>query len=818
MLQIPTSKESSIVLPENYKNAWAKTDEKGNPIVSVIAHCTLAGAIAKELLKTHILTHRLNPAIYGAATHDIGKVSLHFLSKCNTWLEENDLTEEAKKEAWNVTGLPHGIYSQLAVEDKHKDIWLSRAIGAHHGWWNINPSQTEAHKFWGENQRKNIIEELEKTFKKQNGNLKEFDAYLVAGAIAVSDWIASSEALCPNKWDITPKLAQELAQEAISRIKINGRTTPTKPWQQSFPFQSFRPCQELVINHISQPCTAIIEDQTGNGKTEAALMAAQILWGKNLANGMYFGLPTTITSEKIFGRIQEWADNCLPPQIAKKLCHSKAWITEKELIRATTKETEGEDKEAQNWLSSTRKSLLAPLGVGTIDQALLATIACKHWAVRLFALCGKIVILDEIHSYDAYTNILIQKLVRDLESAGCTVLILSATLTHKLKEKLLGKTIPPNNEFPLLTKKEGETVSCHISKQPTPRRREIKITWQEKMEDCLENAAKQAESGKCVLFICNTVEKSQQAYKILKTRSEKSMGLLHSRFAWTHRQKIENEWISKLGKTGNRPNGCILIGTQILEQSLDIDSDILITELCPIDFLIQRLGRLWRHERKRKGQPQAIIFGPRNLPKETPESWRHILGKSSFVYEPYLLHRTIQALKGRNNLAIPDDTRTLLEACYEEIPTNRESISSTHWKAKLTKNKEELENKAHQSSNKFGAATGNDNRVSTRYENYPTRDVVLYYSRTGNVLTLPDEKKVDLDKFLPITAKNLHNWSIRIPLDKELPPPDDKTSEFFIGGATLLHMRKTTGVITNTPGKTSRKYTKEQGLTTTKIP
>ena len=436
--------------------------------------------------------------------------------------------------------------------------------------------------------------------------------------------------------------------------------------------------QTTAMQVICEPGVYVIEGPMGCGKTEAAMAAAYRLISDGAASGFYFALPTQTTSNRIHSRLDPFVERIAGDSTELRLAHSSSWLMEKaplHLSPATRRDVEAREhaRAGVSWFASAKRSLLAPCGVGTIDQALLGIVAAKHFFVRQFGLAGKVVILDEVHTYDLYTGTLISSLVKRLRELHCTVIILSATLTESSTSRVARSY--PTRSHSARHIPWSQVSAIRSSKRecsPPPPRRSIFGICGATVP--MEEALQRASCGECVLWIRNTVDDAQQTYRKLQSSNVEggpSIALLHSRFPFFRREQLETEWMSRLGRGSiSRPNGCVLVSTQVAEQSVDLDSDLLITDLAPTDMLLQRLGRLWRHER-----------GPR--PCSTPEVWvqepelddmalldadvktlREAFGKSARVYAPYVLLRSLQQWRNRSTLTLPDDIRPILEATY----------------------------------------------------------------------------------------------------------------------------------------------------------
>jgi CRISPR-associated endonuclease/helicase Cas3 len=394
--------------------------------------------------------------------------------------------------------------------------------------------------------------------------------------------------------------------------------------------------------------------------------------------------------------------------------------------------------------------------VGTIDQALMAVMNVKHNFVRAFGLAGKVVILDEVHSYDSYTGTILDTLVKQLWEMGCTVIILSATLTGERRRQLLGiSTNVPVPEYPLITALSvslDEPLEIHVEAEQTPELTVRRIT---KDTEAIEEALARAEQGQQVLWIENVVDEAQKLYERISARALEcgvDTGLLHSRFIQWDRDIKEKKWVALFGEdeAGQRSKqGRILIGTQILEQSLDIDADFLITRLCPTDMLLQRIGRLWRH--RDTIRPSGACAEVWILAADYADILKNIrkLGKTAAVYARYLLLRTLEVWDRVSTLQLPDAIRSLVEETYAE---RRETGLLNDLKTELKANTEKLRDSAFLGISKFGKAIS-DIHAKTRYSEIERQEVllfskVIFREDKSLVLVFPDGENIELSPHL----------------------------------------------------------------------
>lgn len=762
---------------------WAKTTPDNKPGVSVWHHCLNVGCLGEAL------GQRLPPALLDllppglaawVALHDIGKISPGFQQKCPAWLAQHQLppqvaeTDHAKVSQWF-------LQQWLGVPARRCKRWLM-ALGAHHGrshgdWIKDALGGGVAIRSTGgldwQTAREQTARGLAAFFGTTLEDLRAapppaHDAALAffAGLVTVADWLGSDEHFfspAPEDPPLCPEARRRQARRALAALGLDQHpAVRSSVFAELFPtLTAPNPLQAAAGAHCHQPGLWILEAPMGGGKTEAALLAASLALAKGGARGLYFALPTQTTSNRIFERVASWLGRLLDTGAALRLAHSASWLEEPATtrIRPAVFEDKGEaDREnpwaAQHWFASARRALLAPFGVGTVDQALLGVVAAKHFFVRLFGLAGKVVVLDEVHSYDLYTGTLLDVLVEQLVQLHCTVIILSATLTRSRREQLLavarkalGQPAPPPDvenrppdPYPLLTgiARAGVTVRSPIPGPVTaPRRVRLRCDAFPPAVAAAE-CVRRAEAGQVVLWVRNTVATAQQSFASLcaaRREGGPEVALLHSRFPWFRRDELEKHWLQRLGKDAkDRPRGAVLVATQVVEQSVDIDADFLLTDLAPTDMLLQRLGRLWRHERPNRPNqadgPEAWIHTPDCKDLTSASDIKVRLKGLAPPYAAYLLLRSAREWRRfarAGGLALPADVREILEATYASWPEEPEA-----WRVL----REELERRAQQLRNKaLGAANPwalpalpDEEGVQTRYGDYPTLTLVLLQS------------------------------------------------------------------------------------------
>ncbi len=699
----------------SHADCWAKTLPDGSPGISVRDHCLNVGCVAEALV--NLLPKRLQEllppeAATLAALHDVGKVSPGFQQKCDVWVLRNQ--SWFKRDAGYESR--HQRISQVLLEslrDGRLRQW-AEVVGAHHGRVQGNDPLGDGGGHRWEKARRELLQDLENDF----GKLPESDAsneatkWLLGGLIAVADWLGSDEKVfSAQKLGRLDKATQrEKADAIVRRLELRGgEFVPGKTFEQAFTERlkgnSPRPLQRAIINAPGlEPGVYVIEDTMGSGKTEAALWLAYRLITTGQARGLYFGLPTRITSDRIHCRVKEFLAGVNEGNVAPPLVHGHAWLREMPAVRPSWRDPrDNEDassaaEASKRWFASTRCGLLAPFAVGTVDQSLLGVVAAKWFFVRQFALAGKVVVLDEVHSYDLYTGTLISHLVQRLRELHATPVILSATLTGKQRAELLGQSSlvkRKNGPYPALTIKSGRGPARALPVEKSADKKSIRVRTLavpgfDVVPAVVTEAVRLAEEGLNVVWIRNTVRHAQEAYHAVNSEKQGDgfeVGLLHSRFPAWQRSSYpkrsleelkkhhlhEERWLWMLGKPepprgDARPKGCVLVATQVVEQSVDIDVDVMITDLAPTDMLLQRLGRLHRHDRGDRGQPTAYLVLPQTIAEDakamSAKDIRGGLGSVGWVYAPYVLVRTWEQWREREQIVLPTDIREVLEATY----------------------------------------------------------------------------------------------------------------------------------------------------------
>ena len=535
-----------------------------------------------------------------------------------------------------------------------------------------------------------------------------------SGIAVIADWIGSQKDVFTyqqstinlrNYWEKVQPIAN-LAVKSSGLIESPHRNVCSAnvlfpKFNELTPLQSF--CNNVELNPYPQ-CW-ILEDVTGAGKTEASMILAGRLMSLRVANGLFIGLPTMATSNAMYDRMGDLYRSFYPDTESPSLvlAHGARNISDKfkstiQDIRTTKKPAASDDSSAQcaSWLAdSSKKSLLADIGVGTIDQALLSVLPIKHQSLRVIGLSHKILIVDEVHAYDDYMLNLLKQTIILHGASGGSVILLSATLPNKTRKDLLTTFYTArtgdnqmveseSNAYPLVTGFGIDGNNHFAVEQPIETRSSVKRKVSVKLIDStdavLKTISKALGEDKCICWIRNTVGDAIEGKELVDQLTQSSPDkshLFHSRFMMGDRQEIEQKMLSLFGKnsTGKDRAGRILIATQVVEQSLDLDFDVMITDLAPIDLIIQRAGRLHRHARDLNGNisygtderptPTLYVFSPPTTKEPNSDWYRQTFEGASYVYENHAnLWRTQQLLQKYEMIQMPDMARDYIEGVY----------------------------------------------------------------------------------------------------------------------------------------------------------
>ena len=527
--------------------------------------------------------------------------------------------------------------------------------------------------------------------------------HLFAGLVALADQLGSDQecfpfqpADCPNYLQVASrKAAVTLEKRGFLRADRHGADARV-PYAALFGHPALRPLQQAVADASVDDPLLILESETGSGKTEAAIIRFAALWRAGLVDGLYFALPTRAAAKQLHRRVND---------ALRRLFQDKEWgkvvlavpgyirVGEEDGVRKgrfdVIWDESDEDKRLARWAAEApRRYLGAGAAVGTVDQALMSALKIKWAHLRGACLSRSLLVVDEVHASDAYMAELLRTLLRDHLQLSGHALLMSATLGSSARTAFTATT----NRFGSPSVAEAEAVpypAVTMAGKGAPATRAIERTAPSKtvameLEPWLADSARiaqlalaEAEQGASVLVIRNTVNTARDVFMALLERGGADMSLTvngvatlhHSRFAAEDRERLDAEVESALGK-GRQREARVVIGTQTLEQSLDIDADLLITDICPVDVLLQRIGRLHRHTGVRRPpactRPRCIVLAPDGGLEQglRQRLLAHGLGASDRggVYRNLLgVEQTRRLILDIGDWVIPDMNRMLVE-------------------------------------------------------------------------------------------------------------------------------------------------------------
>ncbi|SCG38615.1 CRISPR-associated helicase, Cas3 family [Micromonospora coxensis] len=555
---------------------------------------------------------------------------------------------------------------------------------------------------------------------------------LVTGLVILADWLASQEHFLrqqlprvPQCTDITVVSAHLAALAAPVAVLLDdaGLGAPSfraAGFEDLFPHRP-NALQRSIIDEllpvVDGPGLVVVTAATGDGKTEAALVAALRLAEVCGAHGFFFALPTMATSDEMYRRVRAFAAKLAAGPAPVTLLHSLSWLNAEYEARAAAdlsdsgvvvSDDPSRDVVATDWLRGRKRGLLAPMAVGTVDQALLASLTTKHNALRLLGLSGKVFVVDEAHAYDDYMTTLLCRLLNWLGAYGCPVVLLSATLPASQAATLVrayeegAGTEPTKASVPypgwtfVPASRERDPVSISpLARDAMVSGRSVEFTLDVRPVRHLKGPVSDpadrravvrqvltpvAERGGCAAVVCNTVNDAQQTYRVLRDWVPHGVDvmLLHSRFPARRREEITVKITGRLGRDGDRSRSTVVVATQVIEQSLDLDFDLLVTDLAPMAQLLQRAGRCHRHLRPRPSwaqQPRVVVLDPcgsGGVEHVKPPAWGD-------VYAPYLLRATHLQLAGIDTIAVPHAVQGLVEAVYVPQSIRHDPVLSAEY-------------------------------------------------------------------------------------------------------------------------------------------
>ncbi len=671
--------------------------------------------------------HALAWILFVVALHDLGKLTPPFQAKAPHRIEALRAMGLDFPDGEEAHGSMSAVLVPMELERFNCPARLARglagAVAAHHGDFATtarlndledDPARSAGRKpLWAE-LRRELVDALAEITGVTGANVPRVPSPTasrhgfyadLAGLTTVADWLGSNADVFT--YADPPATAEAYlalaADRAKTSLELAGFRRPPRPLARSFE-ALFGPRTPWplhnavlrVLDDVAPGSLVIVEAPMGEGKTEAALLLYDALASRG-AEGLYFALPTQATANQILGRVDSYLARSFPGEThGLHLVHGGAGLSDRygtlksrafstRSIGDVSRAREDQGPIADAWFARSKRALLAPIAVGTVDQALLGVLRSKHHFLRLHGLARKVFVVDEVHAYDTFTAEILARLCAWLRSLGTTVILLSATLASPQRARLLKaydvEGAPAPAAYPRITLAHNGWISARtrssravlLSRLPSNGRRRIESP---------RAVAEAVRHGGCVAWIVNTVARAQAIYlalRELRVRGELpadlELSLLHARFPFEARQARERAAEDAFGppdKAKARPHAAILIGTQVLEQSLDLDFDLMVTDLAPVDLVLQRAGRLHRHERA--SRPPRL--GVRRLwiarPERADAPAGPTFGSSAYVYDESILLRSWLALSDRRRLVLPSDIEPLVELVY--APADDEAL------------------------------------------------------------------------------------------------------------------------------------------------
>lgn len=681
---------------------WAKTE----PYQSILTHSVLSGILAQTILKKMIVpgvqqklcrtlsctSEELSAWIgYLVSLHDLGKVEGQFQYRWPPMKERMD--RAGRKPVFldpgpirheKTTGrcLRNRIWNKS--ENRSEAKFYASLLEAHHQGKHGAEGERQD-PFWN-----GLQEELEYRMrmrflnsealflpaleKKDRGSV----GALLLGIVILSDWIASSNYFAQaENWLNLPDGAKQAENLAEQFLSISGLASQEEQFGSDFhsvwpniPAEGMRGLQAEVQALFQQTqervSLVLLEAPMGEGKTEAGIYAAIQMARQWKKCGFYVGLPTAATSNQMLGRMRALLEMHRSSNPIR-LLHSIAWLADDEQEHPWPKFETEEERYAAGWLLPVRRGLLGSYAVGTVDQAMMSVLLVKYGVLRLLGLAEKTLVIDELHSYDVYMSEILHRLLEWCRELEIPVVLLSATLPPEKKAQMLTAYahVPIESCYPSVTAvtESGRVLVRQVGQ--TEKQQTVQVTLcpiLHRAQQIASQAIQLSAAGGCICVLLNTVRQAQEVFQAIEMEGfDGTLLLFHARFPAQRRDDIEQRCIRLFGKDKTaRPRKGILVATQVVEQSLDVDFDAMITAVAPIDLLLQRLGREFRHGET----PRPPHIKSPHLYVLTPEQAGEF-GPDGFVYPPCLLQQSIHILEEQSVIRIPEDLPVLVERGYD---------------------------------------------------------------------------------------------------------------------------------------------------------
>lgn len=694
---------------------WAKTGDKDSPTrgLSLVQHMLDAGSVAARLWDTWLapgLQKRFSEHLHLSmedtralvcwltATHDMGKATPEFSGQLDARRDENLAVYRQRIEQQDfefpedlVTPTsslrcPHSKYSQSIlihlltsnIEGISREVaeTLASISGAHHG---TPAADLYASRFGWSNPTLRPMQEVvvEAARSMQSGGMMCIEAPMGQGKTEAG------------------LIAAEFLAQATGRTGV-AFAAPTQATSNAL--------FDRVIEWVKYQTYIVAQEHGGSLEPHSMFLGHS----KNRFNKSYEALSKADIFDESSASKQENNRKTLRP---------------------------GTSLARHSWLSGTKKGLLSSFVVCTIDQVLMTALQARHVMLRYFGLASKVIIIDEVHAYDVYMSRYLSAALYWLGQMNAPVILMSATLPSATRDDLMesyanglkigaepqhkapaSSSAPQNDmmarmmaniaknqapstpavtenspldlDYPVihtLTAEDNGTPKKWKVEQPVEQTEiELKLI-DDSPESVLKVLEPLANDHGCAAVICNTVGRAQEMHAFLSEQfGEEHVILTHSRFTATHRTEQEELLVSKLGKKAHyseadgedssRPHSLIVVGTQVIEQSLDLDFDVMITDFAPVDLVLQRMGRLHRHDSRNNSERTPAYRKPVCYVRGVETFGSHIEAPdfprgSKAVYEPMILLSSYAQLLPHfegEPIRIPTDISPLVQKTYQE--------------------------------------------------------------------------------------------------------------------------------------------------------
>ena len=667
---------------------------------------TISCALDRTILK--------KTALFLSLVHDIGKATVGFQYKIafnvpqRAQLLKHYLDIPDRMDMTEIRNIPHAYAGESILIFNGCPESIAAVVGSHHGvpaelaedltcdrrdivGYRVYFGDTDKNRSNLEGSWNCMIQEaLVKSGFDSIRELPDINAQaqmLLCGLLITADWIASNTELFPLisiddddiQIDFEKRTLNALDNLNFTEQWNAERTTYSdKDFEETFGFlpRAVQKCIIEIAQNADHPGLFILEAPMGCGKTEAALSCAELIASKCKKNGLFFGMPTQATANGIFPRVVNWAEkqseefyHCV------QLQHGNAALNEtfQKIQKGIPEEESDSGIIVHSWFCDSKKSCLADFVVATVDQLLMLALKRRHIMLLHLGLSEKVVIIDEVHAYDAYMNQYLERALQWLGAYHTPVILLSATLPSKRRMSLVrayldlktsDEIFEKNISYPLLTWTDGGK----IMQKALPYNADKKTIHISKCndKDIIEIVRSAVSSGGCVGIIMNTVSRAQSTTKLIKNEITDNVLLYHAQYIMPDRAAKEEILLERIGSDSKseKRQGLVVIGTQVLEQSLDIDFDILITDICPVDLLLQRIGRLHRHTRKRPDELKIPVCYVLTDEYEDDNSG------SKSIYGTWLLKETLEHIP--DIVTLPDDISPLVQKVYDSFDDSDE--------------------------------------------------------------------------------------------------------------------------------------------------